>query len=135
MNRTDKERKVHNIFYNQPQGTRVRGRPKNQWIDCVFSDIKMQNQELKGVFEGQRDMEEVHYGGEGPHWAVVPMKKINKLDKIFMCFIVIYPYSFFCYLYRPLYSAIKQVRKGHAMSVLLQEVSSSTVGKGLAIRE
>ena len=24
-------------------------------------------------------MEEVHYGGEGPHWAVVPMKKKNKL--------------------------------------------------------
>ena len=21
-------------------------------------------------------MEEVHYGGEGPHWAVMPMKKI-----------------------------------------------------------
>ena len=22
------------------QGTRVRGRPKNQWMDCVSSDIK-----------------------------------------------------------------------------------------------
>ena len=40
MNWMDKERKVYNIFYNQPQGTRVRGRPKNQWMDCVFSDIK-----------------------------------------------------------------------------------------------
>ena len=28
------------IFYNQPQGTRVRGRPKNRWMDCVLSDIK-----------------------------------------------------------------------------------------------
>ena len=23
----------------------------------------------------QKGLEEVHYGGEGPHWAVVPMKK------------------------------------------------------------
>jgi len=29
-----------NIFYNQPQGTRVRGRPKSRWMDCVLSDIK-----------------------------------------------------------------------------------------------
>ena len=26
----DKERKVYNIFYNQPQGTRIRGRPKSR---------------------------------------------------------------------------------------------------------
>ena len=36
----DKERKVYNIFYNEPQGTRVRGRPENRWMDCVLSDIK-----------------------------------------------------------------------------------------------
>ena len=40
VNRMDKERKVYNIFYNQPQGTRVRGRPKNRWMDFVLSDIK-----------------------------------------------------------------------------------------------
>jgi hypothetical protein len=28
VSRMDKE-KIYNIFYNQPQGTRVRGRPKN----------------------------------------------------------------------------------------------------------
>ena len=33
-NRMDNERKVYNIFYSQPQGTRVR------WMDCVLSDIK-----------------------------------------------------------------------------------------------
>ena len=38
VDRMDKERKVYNIFYNQPQGTRVR--PKNRWMDCVLSDIK-----------------------------------------------------------------------------------------------
>ena len=26
-------------------------------------------------------MEEVHYGGEGPHWAIVPMKNKNKKKK------------------------------------------------------
>jgi hypothetical protein len=36
----DKERKVNNIFYNQSQGTRVRGRLKNQGMDCVLLDIR-----------------------------------------------------------------------------------------------
>ena len=27
------------------------------------------------------DMEEVHYGGEGPHWTVVPMKKKKNADR------------------------------------------------------
>ena len=35
----------------------------------------MKKDELEGAVKGLRDMEEVHYGGEGPHWAVVPMKK------------------------------------------------------------
>ena len=38
----------------------------------------MQTLELEGAVKGQRDMEDVHYGGEGPHWAVVPMKKKKK---------------------------------------------------------
>ena len=38
--RMEKERKVYNIFYNNPQGTRVRGRPTNRWMDFVLSDIK-----------------------------------------------------------------------------------------------
>ena len=37
-----------------------------------------------------RDMEEVHYGGEGLHWAVVPMKKqLIELTKLWH-----YPNSF-----------------------------------------
>ena len=45
----------------------------------------MQNQKLEGVIKGQKDMEEVHYGGEGPHWAVVPMKKIIIIIIIIIC--------------------------------------------------
>ena len=40
VNRRDKERKVYNIFYNQPQGIQIRGRPKNQWMDCLLPDLK-----------------------------------------------------------------------------------------------
>ena len=37
--------------------------------------MKRINQELEGAVKGQGDMEEVHYGGEGSHWFVVPIKK------------------------------------------------------------
>ena len=43
----NKGRKVVNILYNQPLGTGVKGRPKNLWIDCVLSHIKMQDYELE----------------------------------------------------------------------------------------
>ena len=38
---------------------------------CTVGHKKMQNQELEGVVKGWGDMEEVHYGGKGPHWAVL----------------------------------------------------------------
>ena len=48
---------------------------------CIVGHKKMQNQELEeGAVKGQRDMEEVHYGGEGPHWAIVAMKKKFQKD-------------------------------------------------------
>ena len=40
VNKMDMERKVYNIFYNQPQGIQARGRPKNRRIDCILLDIK-----------------------------------------------------------------------------------------------
>ena len=48
---------------------------------CKFGDKKNAKQELEGAFKGYRDMEEIHYGGEGPHWAVVPKKKKKKTKK------------------------------------------------------
>ena len=53
VNRMDKERKVYSIFYNQPQGTQVRGRPKSRWVDCVLSDIKKYN--IRNWKEQSRD--------------------------------------------------------------------------------
>ena len=44
-------------------------------MDCVSSDKQMQNQEMEGAVKGQRDMEAIRYGGNGPQWPVMPMKK------------------------------------------------------------
>ena len=33
------KRKVSQVFNNNPQGIRLRGRPKNRWWNCVQTDI------------------------------------------------------------------------------------------------
>ena len=38
VNRMDSKRKVSQVFNNNPQGSRLRGRPKNRW-NCVQTDI------------------------------------------------------------------------------------------------
>jgi len=35
VNRMDSKRKVSQLFNNNPQGSRLRGRPKNRWWCCV----------------------------------------------------------------------------------------------------
>ena len=35
VNRMDSKRKVSQVFNNNPQGSRLRGRPKNRWWNCV----------------------------------------------------------------------------------------------------
>jgi len=35
----DSKRKVSQVFNNNPQGHRLRGRPKNRWWNCVQTDI------------------------------------------------------------------------------------------------
>ena len=76
VNRMDKERKVYNIFYKKPQGTRVRGSPKNRWMDCVLSDIK-QNARL-GTGRSSQGIE--GYGG-GPLWKRKPALGCNVNDE------------------------------------------------------
>jgi hypothetical protein len=39
VNRMDSKRKVSQVFNNNPQGSRPRGRPKNRWWSCVQTDI------------------------------------------------------------------------------------------------
>ena len=40
INRADNKRKVSQVFNNNPQGIRLRGRPKkNGWWNCVQTDI------------------------------------------------------------------------------------------------
>ena len=35
VNRTDSKRKVSQVLNNNPQGSRLRRRPKNRWWNCV----------------------------------------------------------------------------------------------------
>jgi hypothetical protein len=39
VNRMDSERKVSQVFHNNPQGSRLRGRPKSRWRNCAQTDI------------------------------------------------------------------------------------------------
>jgi len=39
VNRMDSRRRVSEVFNNNPQGSRLRGRPKNRWWNCVQTDI------------------------------------------------------------------------------------------------
>jgi hypothetical protein len=38
VNGMDSKRKVSRVFYNNLQGSRLRGRPKNRWCNCVQTD-------------------------------------------------------------------------------------------------
>ena len=39
VNRMDSKRKISQVFDNNPQGSRIRGRPKNKWWNCVQTDM------------------------------------------------------------------------------------------------
>jgi hypothetical protein len=39
FNRMDRGSKVNQVFGNNPQGSRLKGRPKNRWWNCVQTDI------------------------------------------------------------------------------------------------
>jgi len=39
VNRKNNKRKVSLVFNNNPQGSRLRGRSKNRWWNCVQTDI------------------------------------------------------------------------------------------------
>jgi len=39
VNRMDSARKVSLILNNNPQGSRLRGRPKNRWWNCVQTNV------------------------------------------------------------------------------------------------
>jgi hypothetical protein len=65
----DNKRMVYQVFANQPQGSRPRGRPKFRWSDCVYGDItqcKIRNweQRSKNREEWMRSVKEpkAHFG-------------------------------------------------------------------------
>ena len=52
VNRMDSKGKVSQVFNGNPQGSRLRGRPKNRWWNCVQRDIY--NAELQIGKKGQK---------------------------------------------------------------------------------
>jgi hypothetical protein len=40
VNRMESKRTVSQVFNNNPQGSRPRGRPRKRWWNCVQTDIK-----------------------------------------------------------------------------------------------
>jgi hypothetical protein len=52
VNRMGNKRLVYQVFATQPQGRRLRGRPKCRWWDCVYGDIrkcKIRNWEQRSI--------------------------------------------------------------------------------------
>jgi hypothetical protein len=48
VNRMDSKRKVIQVFNNNPQGHRLRGRPRNRWRNFVQTDINRCKVEMTG---------------------------------------------------------------------------------------
>jgi hypothetical protein len=44
VDRMDNKRTVYQVFANQSQGSRPRGRPKSRWWDCVYGDINLRSE-------------------------------------------------------------------------------------------
>ena len=79
LNRVDSARKVSQVFNNNPEVSRLRGRPKNRWLNCVQTDInncRITNWNERS--KNRADWEKCVKEGEGAYWAVVPSKKKKK---------------------------------------------------------
>ena len=53
FNRTGSNRKVSQVFNNNPQESRLRGRPKNRWWNCIHTQILI-NAKLQIGERGQK---------------------------------------------------------------------------------
>ena len=66
ISRMDSKRKVGLVFSNNnPQGSRLRGRPKNRWWDCVQTDInrcKIKNWKERSKNRADWEKAKVHIG-------------------------------------------------------------------------
>jgi hypothetical protein len=73
-------RKVSQVFKNNLQGSRLRGQPKNRWLNCVQIDVNKCKITNWNESSRNRADEELHLEGEGPHCTVVQSKKKNKKE-------------------------------------------------------
>jgi epoxyqueuosine reductase QueG len=72
----DSETKVNEEYNNNPQGSGLRRRPKNRWLNCVQQLLTNANYKLEREVKNRADWEKT--GSEDPHWTVVPSKKKKK---------------------------------------------------------
>jgi hypothetical protein len=77
VNRMGSTRKVSQVFNNNPQGSQLRGRPKNSRWKCLQTDSlnTCKNYKLARELKKQQLTGKNRAGGEGLHWTVVPSKK------------------------------------------------------------
>jgi hypothetical protein len=75
----DSKRKVSQVFNNNAQGSRLRGRPKYRWWNCLQTDInKCKRKNLKEWLRNRDVWEKcVKEGKVCLHWSVVPSNNNN----------------------------------------------------------
>ena len=79
VNRLDSKRAVSQIFSNNPQGSRLRTRPKNKWWDCVQAYInrrKIKNWQQSS--NNRSDWKISILEGKGSRRTLVPYRKKKK---------------------------------------------------------
>ena len=71
VNGMGSKRKVSPLFNNNPQGSRLRGRPRNRWWNCVETDInKCKITNLKDRSKNRDDWEKSTKESQVPFSAI-----------------------------------------------------------------
>jgi hypothetical protein len=68
-------------FLYEIYAKRVRGRPKLRWLDDVREDVRILKVKDWSSTDGQRCLEAVGAGGQGPERAVEPVGKVSNPNK------------------------------------------------------
>ncbi|GFY35455.1 hypothetical protein TNCV_195481 [Trichonephila clavipes] len=75
----NEDRTFKKVFNAQPIGTRRKGRPNLRWIDGLEKRYpSFENLILENTGRKKAGLEKASREGQGPPWAVVPLRKISK---------------------------------------------------------
>jgi len=83
----EEDRMPKNIFTQELEGTRRRGRPRKRWKEEVERDLKVLGVRRWRVLVVDRKKMEGHCStGQSPQWAVVPMEEEEEnIDSLRTC--------------------------------------------------